>query len=419
MSERNHNHLTNHIKNVLRGHEEPYAPGAWEHFRRRRQQKQRIRNRALLFRTAATVLLILTMVFGWSRVDQTTSDRFAGRDTSERPAGSEPQAQQPAADPSPELVPADQNGDAVTEENRNPNRHAPETPRTASGNSPAIRPKIFNREILTASLPVRERLQRESRFLPDGKEPAGQKKFTELTPEQEKKPSGYDILVGSPETSTRNDLVFSLAYASIMNMHHAQTDFGFGGGLFADWNFSKKTALTSGMFVSRNQLMYDNPGALATMRTEHTLPEEPDTGLNSSTSMQVDLVSLEIPLNLRYHITDRFSVAGGISSISYLKENYDYTFEYEQRIQTFETTEDNQVKPVTRIVTLTETLKESEPALKTLNWAAFYTFSAGYRHELPGRLALSVEPFLKIPAGQAASRDIRYTTGGLQMRISF
>lgn len=129
---------------------------------------------------------------------------------------------------------------------------------------------------------------------------------------------------------------------------------------------------------------------------------------------------LEIPLSFRYFLTEHFSVSAGISSVAYLKENFDYTYEYQQQIQVFVVDETTGTQPLTtRLVTLTESQTQSEPSLNGMDLAAFYTFTVGYQYDIANRHTVSFEPFLKIPTGQLTSRDIQYTTGGIQLKIHF
>jgi len=220
-----------------------------------------------------------------------------------------------------------------------------------------------------------------------------------------------------PAQIGKKEVEFSLAYAPLMNVYDSQTDWGIGGGFFTDWNFSDNMALSSGLFIAQNQLKYRNEhGSLARLSENNTLTSMP----GNLASMQVDLVSLEIPLSFRYYLTDQFSVSAGISSVAYLKENFDYTYEYQQQIQVFETGDTAGPQPMTtRMVTLTESHTETEPSLTGMDLAAFYTFTIGYQYNIAERQKISVEPFLKLPTGQLTSRDIQYTTGGLQLKIHF
>ncbi|MEX2396919.1 MAG: hypothetical protein WD491_07835, partial [Balneolales bacterium] len=206
-----------------------------------------------------------------------------------------------------------------------------------------------------------------------------------------------------------------LAYAPLMNVHDSQTSWGMGGGFNTDWNFAENLSLSSGLFVAQNQLKYSNDNGSSTMRMSDETMQSP----GDLTYMQVDLVSLEIPLNLKYSLSDHFSVSAGLSSVAYLKEDYNYTFEHEQQIQVFGEAETNGSGPATTTVTLSESQSQSEPSLNKMDLAALYTFSIGYQHEIANRNTVSLEPFIKIPTGSLTSRDIKYTTGGIQMKIYF
>lgn len=217
----------------------------------------------------------------------------------------------------------------------------------------------------------------------------------------------------------QKNVVFSVAYASVMNIHDSQTDLGAGGGFYTDWNFAKNLTLSSGLFIAQNRLKYENG---QTARLAGTFKEAGTTTTLTTDDLdyvQLDFVNLEIPLNIRYSLTNKLSVSAGVSSMAFLKEEYEYNFEYEQQIQVFQDDETTGPRLVNETVTIRTMQTESEPSLNRMNWAAFYTFSVGYQQKIFQRYSASFEPFIKIPAGQVTSRGISYATGGVQLKVSF
>ncbi len=82
---------------------------------------------------------------------------------------------------------------------------------------------------------------------------------------------------------------------------------------------------------------------------------------------------------------------------------------------------EGEYQPVTKLVTLEETMAQSEPSLSSFNPLAFYNFSLGYRFDEAGngRFTITIEPFFKLPARSASSRSVTYSTGGLQLKVAF
>lgn len=250
----------------------------------------------------------------------------------------------------------------------------------------------------------------------------------EKTPVSEATRSGSTIVtrealeLADRQTSS-SPLSLSVAYASMMNVHDSKTDLGSGAGVYAGWNFAPKFTLSTGVAISQNNLSYsdqqDNFMAETQYQEMAVSGIEPTTmSEDNLSSVEVNFLNLEIPLDLRYHISDRFSISAGVSSVTFLREEYDYNFEFTHRPQSFGDPQTGSLSPE-NVVTYRTTHTESEPALDEVNWGAFYTFSVGYQHEIFNRYTASFEPFVKLPAGQVTSRGVRYSTGGLQLRISF
>src|SRR5690625_5742337 len=98
-------------------------------------------------------------------------------------------------------------------------------------------------------------------------------------------------------------------------------------------------------------------------------------------SVHLNFLNLEIPFDLRYHISDRFSISAGFSSVTFLREEYDYTFEWAHRPQTFGSSVNESEIPES-VVTYRTSIKESEPALCEIIWVALYPFSSCYQYTI-------------------------------------
>lgn len=408
------NSFENHIREVLLEHKEPYVLGSWERFQRHSemQKKQRIRKSILLI--AASILLIFTFGYSWFSIIQTGNVEM----TLDIPVHiPEPDITNPGN----LLNPFSSQDQPVPDNNNVTSNKSEQLQYISSDKEPG------NRYITNASLisvkPIEEytlteeiqkrNINKAIYAIQDGKARTSEKEYGNT--ETNRRPAD-DIFTNAVKHQHPKDFTFSMAYASVLNLHDSNTDLGVGGGFYTGWNVTDKIALSSGVFISQNQLRYNMEyGSL--MRTF----EEGEATLAAAVDLshiQVNLVSLEIPLNISYSLNDRFSVSAGLSSVTYLKEQYEFTFEYEQTIQVLTTT-NNGIEYRTEQVTFSETLQQKEPSLNGMDLAAFYTFSVGYQREIAGLQTVSIEPFLKMPTGRLTSRDIKYTTGGLQLRIFF
>lgn len=198
-----------------------------------------------------------------------------------------------------------------------------------------------------------------------------------------------------------------MAYMPMMNVNRSNAQLGMGGGLYTDWKFSDRFAFSTGILVAKNHLEYD------------TAELTPGVESEDLANMRADLLSLEIPLNLKFYVTNDLSVSAGISSSAFMEEDYNYTYEYQREVQVLTLQEDDGYRTVTKKVTVRESERESAGSFSTIDFAAFYTFSLGYQYGISERHTLSLEPYLKLPTGDLTSKKIKYSTGGLQLKISF
>lgn len=413
MNRKTENPLTDHLREVLHDHEEAYVLGSWERFQRK---QKRVRNRKIIYSSAAAVLILFTFAWAWTSLEKIPSGQFA----EERPGIIQPdttgnEQDQPIAGTGQLSVPEPLE-----------NVHPVEQSTTESAQFAGIPEQRYTSAIPSANkkLPFYSVSGKSSVHIPvpgrahinNIKEPGLP---NEVNYRNDSEFTGPFVKEEDIRKHSKKDVEFSVAYASVMNFHESQTDLGMGGGFYTDWNFTEKLTATSGLFISQNRLKYDIEPENQLMMDEETGEDPSVLNADDLAFIQLDLVNLEVPLSLRYAISNNVSFSAGLTSVAFLKEEYDYTYEYEQPIQVFSTNETKESELVTRVVTLTSSQTEAEPSLNSINWAAFYTFSMGYKWDIMNRHQVMFEPFVKIPARQITTRDIRYTAGGIQLKISF
>lgn len=432
MKKENRKPLIDHIREVLQDHEEPYVLGSWERFQHYSIRKSKIRIKRTAFSAAAAILLVFTFLFAWNRLDHIEPEQYVAEQPADSPEIAEPEASSSSHEED-ELSVIERKVDLAGE--TEVEKVLTDEPVMARNSDPTESLEALNSEILpsittrtvtyqaytVSRMEITPAIIDKPERVASDTERSGRTRNSQSGVSHPEVPSVTPLVRpsdvwGAAARSEKKDIAFSLAYAPLMNMHESQTDWAFGGGFLTDWNFTDKIALSSGLFIAQNQLKYRNEHESLTRLAENNTMESTPGDL---VSMQVDLVSLEIPLSFRYFLTESFSVSAGISSVAYLKENFDYTYEYQQQIQIFEVSETTGLQPMTRVVTLTESQKQSEPSLNAMDVAAFYTFTVDYQYDVTDRHTVSFEPFFKIPTGQLTSRDIQYTSGGLQLKIHF
>lgn len=79
-------------------------------------------------------------------------------------------------------------------------------------------------------------------------------------------------------------------------MSNSESDWNIGAGLSVEWNLYDNLTLTSGINIAQNQLEYSDDQRIATIGAEKY----------NDVVLELDLLSLEIPISLQYLKTDRF-----------------------------------------------------------------------------------------------------------------
>lgn len=424
MSKKNKDQLSEHIKQVMIDHEEPYVLGSWEKFERYKTRKNNIRRRKVFLAIAASIILVLTFRFAIINIntppeeliveEQQTEQQEIIKNDSETPSYSAETESRSSSGPNKEKEFTETEGNQSTTSlsKSEPNVFTESSSPVSWKSVPEVslmHPDgvlaTLTHQKSTGGLPARRSTYLRSSELSSNNIVSN--RFVEK-----------ENIRQSFGSSEQKHMVFSVAYASVMNIHDSQTDLGAGGGFYTDWNFAKNLSLSSGLFIAQNRLKYQN-GQTVRLAEGVTVDSTTTLTTHNLDYVQLDFVNLEIPLNIRYSLTDELSVSAGISSMAFLKEEYEYNFKYEQQIQVFRDDETTGPRLVNEVVTVRTTQTQSEPSLNRMNWAAFYTFSVGYQQRIFQRYTASFEPFIKIPAGRVTSRGISYATGGVQLKVSF
>lgn len=449
------------FRKALRNHEEPYQLGAWERFEAHRAT--RYRHRAWKRALSAAAVLFLGLGLFWTLAPEPDSGEGVAsnieglelpRVEEQEPRSSTP-IQSESDDMNRDSAAAGSPGDTVSDpsEERSPGEsvvgHAAEN----SGSEP-VQPGDTELDGSAGSLPlaifeVREedsgpirpdspirgrvlgvgspsRLSGESRTMDrlsttrtERPESAGRSLSVvradhreQASPDRSQKVRASDI---RPSPRDRA-FAWGVAYAPMMNLHAGSAQLAMGAGVHARMELSDTWGLGSALVLSRSQFQSDaDPGEANLFQTSHMADGGP-TILDSR--VQADLVSLEVPLNLRYEVNETVSLSGGLSTVAYLQETYHYRVDYRQSYLSALSTEQG-IEFESGERERTERARESEAPMSGLYWGAFYNVGAEFSWLLSNRHWVSVEPFVKIPSGGVSSRDLTYSSGGVQFKLYF
>jgi len=416
--------LIEHIRTVMYNHHEPYVLGSWERFNRQKLEKEYEQQFLWLRRIAAILLLTAAGFYVWFQPSkELTPPQMGAVEQPEQLPDSN--VEFPSAfelsDSDNELITANRLPDVSEINDDQITGHKP-----GPGSDEILLP-LSTREIPSSWLKIH---QSWVKFTNAGT-PGVREKPKQTTQNNDPltwTPGWHALaetrqrnhyradaeLIQAVTRSDKNLFEVGLTYLPILNFHESQALPGMAGGLSAGWHITDNLTITSGLLVSQNNLKYDIGHGSLMHKFEST--EQTLATIGEPRHIQVNLLSLELPIGIRYSINNQFSLSAGISSVTYLRERYNYEFEQELHVQVIT---DNPQEPTTRAVRATQTMQQKEPSFNATDWAAFYTFSVGYRFGVADRSTFTLEPFLKIPNQQVASRDIRYTTGGVQLTLTF
>jgi len=181
--------------------------------------------------------------------------------------------------------------------------------------------------------------------------------------------------------------------------------FNIGAGVTADVKISKKLKLSTGIAIAQNSLSYGGhpvtpvpqginlaPLALYSANTLQFSMSEP-----SFKSYNANLVGIDIPVNLKYTFDPGKSetyLLAGLSSGTFLNESYTYNFNGASAQN--------------------QTIRNGSGGFyfgRMLNLA----IGTGYRF---GANRLIIEPFIKYPLDGMGAQQIRFGSGGVNLRFS-
>lgn len=417
--------LIAHIKESLSAHEEAYVPGAWESFNKGQQEpKGGIIWLYRLGAAAAAVLLVgFAVFFMMNRSGVKVIPETAGikADTS-KPVISNP-------------APVG-NGEPVNEalvsgyKDAGHGRKMPESKSFAgaafAGPDTSNQIKVSNTvpEVLQPTDKVAQVVQPEKvadqpkeRLASNVPPAANQKQSFQdfLNAETEKNKHQASKRMAANKAENKWDLGLMVA-PSIGN----DKKLNMGYGVSMEYAVSKKVSISSG--ISYNQMgaskvigggggssnPMDAPAsAMALVQETKRLK-----------SVDANLVGLDIPLEIKYHISDRFYTNVGVSAFAILnqKQNNNY-IEGRLEGESLDLGNASAFKSVFKESTVSEAVPSEE--IKNDKYLGFYNLSIGYKQKVSGKNSLSIEPFMKLPIKEYSKENLRLIGTGIRLKFDF
>jgi len=252
----------------------------------------------------------------------------------------------------------------------------------------------------------------------------------EKTAREATNPDFWSELASSEASAGEEEQVhFGVELSTLYNYSSSmlESEVNFAGGFISEIELAPRLSLNTGVVLSRQHfttrktdrqfyryLSKNNSlSAVPSFDGSYSRYELLNTSI-SDVYNQVRLVGVDIPVNVEYQY-NRLSVSAGISSLTYIQEEYRHGFTSQYLANAYD--EANNVVD-TREVSETELLKETFSPFSKVDLANILNVSVGYHIPL-GHSSLVVEPFMKHPLGDLANRDIRFGSRGIRVRMRF
>ena len=440
MSEREeHNELIHQLAERLRNHKVPYKDGAWEHFAATYGKRRR---RLWPYWSAAAAVLLVSVCSYWF-IRQSTEVQAPPQ-----------MAQQSAVQQS--ARPFEYGGNLS--DDADPEAAGPE-----EGAVPAVSPthnaavEQHRADVAQQTLPVTPAVVREEALVADTE--ANPVSTPDPEPQRLAASAGPEAELERPIDSTPSDLVFndgrdvsSDTYASgptpksggsmekwdlglMVSPSLTSETVNIGGGLTVAYRISDKFSIGSGIAVAQLGLGENagyRPGYASRQSDLSAAPTDPSGDypvFNGKSEVALDykrevsltssVVTLDIPLDIRYEVAKGFYTSVGVSYVTVLNEQR--TGHYIDKINT--NTFTNGSSTGADRLAPTEFVYSSEkiPAkpLRGNGYAGFMNFSVGKKLPISGKLFLSVEPYFKLPIGRLSKEEMDFTNGGIRIVTGF
>lgn len=229
---------------------------------------------------------------------------------------------------------------------------------------------------------------------------------------QQAKKSTKDLLADNYQPSKQKGLSNSLVHFGVYAATYfnyakgSSSQFNVGAGLSADISLSRKFKVSTGIALAQNSLSY--PGQQPAFSTPTGINLAP-LSVYSANALQysvseptfrnysADLVGIDIPVNLKYTFDPGKSetyLLAGLSSGTFINETYTYNFNSAQAQS-----------------------QSTRNGLGGFYFARTLNLAIGTGYRIGGN-RLIVEPFLKYPLEGLGTQQIRFGSGGINLKFS-
>ncbi|WP_293303733.1 hypothetical protein [Pedobacter sp. UBA5917] len=174
-------------------------------------------------------------------------------------------------------------------------------------------------------------------------------------------------------------------------------------------------------YAIANKLSISSGVSYASISTTESLGASAPQTLSGRNLESVDakVRGINVPLELKYNITDKLYTGVGVSALAVLNNSQQNNYIVNQ-VQSFAAPIVNgYADSKTFIVQEKKTEPQPENSIDPDKYIGFYNFSLGYKQKISKKNNIAIEPFLRLPMKTFSKENLNLTNGGLRLKIDF
>ena len=408
--------LIEHITTQLQNHEEHYAPGAWERFSKREEDKRRGFVLWPLW-TAAAIIFIISGIFFIHRSEE-----------SQQPIVVKSKVQNTESPIARKVEENDHSNESFnqvttsTEINQIEKQvYIPSYFKSLDSNL-NLHPK---QDVIAQTYHPAEELiiDKTNNFVAktadikivDANRGTAVVQTEKQKPETNKKLSFEDLLALDSKVNQQHPTISKTDQHSKWQPDvYVAPSMGNDNKLNMNYGFSLSYAIANKLSISSG-VSY---ASISSTESQNAAAPQSLSGKNLE-SINAKVQGINVPLEVRYNISDKLYTGIGVSALAVLNNSQQNTYLVNQ-VQTLSSPLANGTMDSKSFIVAE---KQSEPqptsTIDPDKYIGFYNFSLGYKQKISKKNNIAIEPFLRLPMKTFSRENLNLTNGGLRLKVDF
>ncbi|UKT62285.1 hypothetical protein [Pedobacter mucosus] len=398
--------LIDQIVSQLQNHEEQYVPGAWERFQKKEEKKRGFIYWPLW--AAAVLVLVFSVVFFSTNKLDNNQAISKNKKTTITDQKQEVIASVPNINESKKgILPSEANGNQPVVSKQNTSLNLEEV----INENPSLKANV-------STVIINQEPTQLGSYVSNINLSSQKGKSFEL--------AGLPKKTISPKTAFENLLAFDSQPAQQKNNLKREAESKWQPGVYVApaMGNDNKVNMNYGFSLSyaiANNLSINSGVSYSAMSTKETLNAGAPQTLSGKNLESVDakVRGINIPLELKYNISDKLYTGIGVSALAVINNNQQNTY-IENQVQSMVVSDPSGMN-VAKNYIVSEKTSETQPtsSLDLDKYIGFYNFSLGYKQKISPKKKIAIEPFLRLPMKTFSKENLNLTNGGLRLKIDF